>query len=98
MIQEKNYHAMSGFGMITTAFICVAVIVLFIALQMPIPAIPFIIAFPFIVKGICIISPNEAKVLTLFGKYVGTTKQNGLLWVNPFYAKQSISLRARNLN
>ena len=32
-----------------------------------------------------IVNPNQARVLIFFGKYVGTVKENGLLWINPFY-------------
>ena len=42
--------------------------------------------------------PNNANVLTYFGKYVGTIKKTGFFWVNPFYSKTSISLRAKNLS
>ena len=48
--------------------------------------------------GLSVVNPNEAIVTTFFGDYVGTMKQNGLRWVNPFYTKKKISLRARNLN
>jgi hypothetical protein len=51
----------------------------------------------FIAAGIIIVSPNHSKVLTFFGKYVGTVKENGLLFVNPLYKKQQISLRSENL-
>lgn len=47
--------------------------------------------------GIIVINPNHSRVLTFFGKYVGTVKENGLLFVNPLYKKQRISLRAENL-
>ena len=56
--------------------------------------IDFILVFP----GLIIVNPNESKVLTLFGKYIGTVKQDGFFWVNPFTAKKSISLKAFNLN
>jgi len=46
--------------------------------------------------GLTIISPNHSAVCTLFGKYVGTVKENGLLFLNPFYIKQKVSLRANN--
>lgn len=56
------------------------------------------ITFIFISKGIMVINPNQARVLTFFGSYVGSVKDNGLLWVNPLYKRGSISLRAENLN
>jgi len=54
--------------------------------------------FVFLLPGFIINNPNEAKVLTLFGKYVGTVKSDGFFWVNPFTDKKKVSLKARNLN
>jgi regulator of protease activity HflC (stomatin/prohibitin superfamily) len=50
----------------------------------------------FIARGLITISPNNALVVTLFGRYKGSIKQNGMFWINPFYSRQSFSLRARN--
>ena len=46
--------------------------------------------------GFYMVEPNKAAVLNLFGKYVGTSKEQGLRWNNPFYAARKISLRTRN--
>jgi len=46
--------------------------------------------------GFFMVHPNEGKVLQLFGRYVGTCKEAGLRWANPFYSKQGISLKIRN--
>jgi len=51
-----------------------------------------------LLPGYFIINPKESRVLILFGKYVGTVKQDGFHWANPFYTKKKVSLRARNLN
>ncbi len=51
-----------------------------------------------LLKGFYIISPNDSRVFTLFGKYVGTAKKNGFHWTNPFFLGQKISLRARNFD
>lgn len=51
--------------------------------------------------GLCGFSmqePNEAKVLTFFGKYVGTFRKTGFYWINPFMSVKKVSLRARNFN
>ncbi|HZF99270.1 MAG TPA: SPFH domain-containing protein [Pseudoxanthomonas sp.] len=50
----------------------------------------------FILVGLYTLQPNQAAVLSLFGKYVGTVKDNGLRWNNPFFAKRKVSLRVRN--
>lgn len=48
--------------------------------------------------GFMQIEPNEARIMVFFGKYEGTVKENGFFWVNPFYAKKKLTLRARNLD
>ena len=52
----------------------------------------------FFIPGFFLVNPNTSKVLLLFGKYVGTVKENGFYWANPFYTKKSISLRASNFD
>ena len=46
--------------------------------------------------GLYKVEPNQAAVVSLFGKYVGTVKDNGLRWNNPFYGKRKVSQRVRN--
>ena len=48
--------------------------------------------------GFLMLEPNEAKVLTWFGKYSGTFTETGFFWINPFYGTKKVSLRARNLD
>ena len=52
----------------------------------------------FLLAGLYMQQPNEARILTLFGRYTGTDRTDGLRWANPFALKRRISLRARNLN
>ncbi|MFC5570709.1 SPFH domain-containing protein [Lysobacter yangpyeongensis] len=58
-------------------------------------AVVAVLAF-FCLFGLYMVEPNQAAVLSLFGKYVGTVKDNGLRWNNPFYAKRKVSQRVRN--
>ncbi len=51
-----------------------------------------------LMPGFFVIQPNMARVLTLFGAYKGSVKQDGLHWANPFISKVSVSLRAQTLN
>jgi regulator of protease activity HflC (stomatin/prohibitin superfamily) len=46
--------------------------------------------------GFFMVDPNEARVMQLFGKYVGTARDAGLRWANPFYTKRKVSVRVRN--
>ena len=48
--------------------------------------------------GFMTLEPNEARVMVFFGKYKGTFSETGFYWVNPFYAKKRLSMRARNLD
>ena len=50
----------------------------------------------FALFGLYMVEPNQAAVLSLFGRYVGTVKDTGLRWNNPFFAKRKVSLRVRN--
>ena len=52
----------------------------------------------FVLIGFFIVQPNQATNLTLFGRYVGTERRNGLYWTNPLTVRKSVSLRIRNFN
>ncbi len=59
-------------------------------------AVGLFIAGIILLVGCLVIGPNEARVLTFFGRYTGTVRTSGLRWVNPFTNKRNVSLRARN--
>jgi regulator of protease activity HflC (stomatin/prohibitin superfamily) len=59
-------------------------------------AVVLIPVWIFLMKGFFMVAPNEAKVLQLFGDYVGSAKIAGLRYANPFYKKRKLSLRVRN--
>ena len=56
------------------------------------------ILFIFTTIGFTVVNPNESCVMVLFGAYKGTIRDNGFFWVNPFFIKRKISLRARNFD
>lgn len=58
----------------------------------------FILLAVLISKGLIVVNPNESFVMVLFGEYKGTLKSNGFFFVNPFFVRKKITLRARNLN
>ena len=108
LIQEKLIDARGGCCILSilllTFLFLGACIGIFVAVE-PVLAIVFgvllaiyLIIFIFLVTGFCTIEINEARVLTLFGKYYGTVKKNGFLWINPFVRKRTVSLKAQNLN
>lgn len=68
-------------------------------LGFPIGIVVTVLLIPVIVLmfvGLFMIDPNEARVIQLFGQYVGTARDNGLRWANPFYSKRRVSLRVNN--
>ena len=58
----------------------------------------FLLLTIIILPGFFLVNPNTSKVILLFGKYIGTVKENGFYWANPLYLKKSISLRASNFD
>lgn len=112
MSEEKEFLPTSGWGMLVLDVVLyLSVIPLFIMGGMIADggqeglgiALIFLAVFTLlgailVTIGFLVLPPNEAGVLVLFGKYVGTVKANGFFWVNPFTSKKKISLRARNLN
>src|SRR5688500_17017026 len=62
----------------------------------PVPLVITAVVFFFILGGFFVINPNEATVLQLAGKYVGSVRREGFHWVIPIYSKRKITLRIRN--
>ena len=99
MTTEKIINPPSGY----TAFILFLALLAAMALSMAAEAVVMgaligIVNFVLVLPGLAIVNPNESKVLTLFGSYVGTVKKDGFFWVNPLTVKKKVSLRAFNLN
>jgi len=61
-------------------------------------AVVLVLAGAFCLAGLFMLQPNESAILTLFGKYIGTDRSEGLRWAFPLYVKRRLSLRARNFN
>jgi regulator of protease activity HflC (stomatin/prohibitin superfamily) len=93
----------SGLGMLALFLggLIVAIVIFVVGAS---AASPVLVTLALIAAVVCVVgliglftvSPNEAKVLQLFGNYKGTVREPGLRWVNPFYTKRGISLRVRN--
>ncbi|MCK4407149.1 MAG: SPFH domain-containing protein [Bacteroidales bacterium] len=98
MKKEKLYSPVSGYlGLFIVLILIILPVLGMIFLKMFLLTI--ILAFGiFGLGGLVIVNPNESSVLVLFGAYKGTIKKNGFFWVNPFFSRKKISLRARNLD
>lgn len=96
--QEKSHSPLSGYLMLLICVVLILVpLILIIVSKNPWFLIPLVLGFG-IIPGFFFVNPNGSCVLILFGEYIGTVKKNGFFWVNPFYLKRKISLRARNFD
>lgn len=104
-LTENKAKRMSGYGALVVFFILLAANVWLIytmantedvsLLWVEIPLFILTILF---MPGFFIVQPNEARVLVLFGKYIGSVRNDGFWWANPFAVKKHVSLRIRNFN
>ncbi len=98
MKKEVEFSPISGYLALFIIFMLIVPPVLAIIFVKIIWMIALIIIGLFGIPGLLIVNPNESSVLVLFGAYKGTVKKNGFWWVNPFFTRKKISLRARNLD
>ena len=96
MKTEKIIKPVSGYIVLPVLCIILFAALYFFLNEKEAVGAPLIVLFSFLSIGLTIVSPNSAKILLLFGEYKGSINQNGLFWVNPFFKKTTISLRARN--
>lgn len=103
MIKEREIRTASGYGMLFLLIVAMAVGVLMFALAIAghnvtliILGLLLVIIASIMMGGLFVVNPNEGRVVQLFGKYVGTAKQPGLRWVNPFTTRKKVSMRVRN--
>lgn len=103
MIREKEFNGRPGIGMLLLFLVLllgsIALLIFSVDRGMGGMAIVGGLTMLGSIFGLCgvfIVNPNEAKVLQLFGDYVGTARRPGLRWANPFYSKRKVSVRTRN--
>ena len=104
MYSETRYPAKDGLGVLITLIAASAAGLWIAILRFQIPggepsgliAMAAVMLTSFLMSGLFIVHPNEAKALTLWGTYKGTVRSDGFWWANPFFTKQAISLRVRN--
>jgi regulator of protease activity HflC (stomatin/prohibitin superfamily) len=103
MIREREFNALPGLpvciGLLAVAALGVYTLVQGVKSDSAPQALGagLVVLFSlFLLIGLFVVNPNEAKVLQFFGRYSGTVKQAGLRWANPLYTKKRISQRIRN--
>ncbi len=96
---EKIVKPTSGWSMLLLTLVLIFGGAALLALKMFAFGVPAIlIAAIFILPGFTAVEPNTSRVMTLFGSYIGSVKESGFFYVNPFYLKKKVSLRAVTLD
>jgi regulator of protease activity HflC (stomatin/prohibitin superfamily) len=98
MKNEFVVKPVSGYVALLMAVLFLAGAIGGFVLELVIPGVILTLLFAFTIIGFTVVYPNGACVMVLFGAYKGTIRENGFFWVNPFYIKRRVSLRARNFN
>ena len=100
MTREVPYHSQNGYAMTGGAVLLIGLGIAVLARHLAPAALGvlLLIAGGILLAGLYMLQPNEGVILTLFGKYQGTDRTEGLRWRNPLQSGKKISLRARNLN
>ena len=98
-MQERNLNTLPGIPVLLLLLLAMAGIGLTMAsdpLSWLVAKIVALVVLSVALVGLFMVQPNQGVVLQLFGRYVGTARDNGLRWANPFYSKKPVTLRVRN--
>lgn len=98
MTQEKLITVSNGYFMLLLFLIFIVLGIFSLVSSIILLFLTFLVLTIAIIPGFFLVNPNTSKVILLFGKYIGTVKENGFYWANPLYLKKGISLRASNFD
>ncbi|BDX06245.1 SPFH domain-containing protein [Planctobacterium marinum] len=100
MITEKRGFSVNGYAVFAVLMAIIIWIVFSISDAsshvVPVSIIAKVVIAVAIAPGFFMVQPNQGKVMTLFGSYVGTVRETGLRWTIPLFIRKNISLRIRN--
>ncbi|WP_031405787.1 SPFH domain-containing protein [Geobacillus vulcani] len=95
MREQKAWYLDGFIGIGGIAMLLIAGFLLLVQ-QLFLPALLFFVMTVLLATGITIVQPNQAKVLTFFGRYFGTIRDSGLFFTVPLTVRTKVSLRVRN--
>jgi len=98
MKQEFTVKPISGYVAVLAAILLLCGAIAGFAFEIIWLGVLLTVLFVFALIGLTVVYPNGSCVMVLFGAYKGTIRDNGFFWVNPFYIKRRVSLRARNFD
>ncbi|HWG22988.1 SPFH domain-containing protein [Actinospica sp.] len=98
-VSEREQSSLAGIPMLVLGIVLlgggIALLVLHKTATVA-PGLVVLVAAVLVLKGLTPVSPGQARVVALFGRYLGTVRTTGLRWVNPFTTRQRVSTRIRN--
>ena len=98
-MQERNLSTLPGIPVLLALLLAMAAVGYTLVsgpvVLLPVKIAALVVLF-FLLFGLFRVQPNQGVVVQLFGRYVGTVRENGLRWANPFYSKKAVTLRVRN--
>lgn len=98
MKETKAWYVNGGIGVVLILFLVVWAALLFVQyMSIVLPAVLVVLAL-LLATGMTIVQPNQAKVVTFFGRYLGSIRDSGLFLTIPLTIRQTVSLRVRNFN
>ncbi|WP_026686037.1 SPFH domain-containing protein [Azovibrio restrictus] len=102
-MKEKTVSSLPGIPTVAAAILSILLGLYLLLLEplrlsplLALGAVLLVLLGIFLGAGLYKVEPNQSAVLSLFGRYVGTVREDGLRWSNPFCAKRKVSLRVRN--
>ncbi len=98
-MEEKKGFSLNGY--LVAPILLAATVLVTSGIEVPFGANDAFLIVLTILIGLCwpgffMVQPKQARVLTVFGAYAGTVRENGLRWTIPFFMRRNISLRTRN--
>jgi regulator of protease activity HflC (stomatin/prohibitin superfamily) len=96
MKTEKILGRTNGYFMFGVLIIVIGLAIIFFANELMLIGALMVPVIVLLCPGFFVINPNSSRIMLLFGAYKGTIKENGFFWINPFYLKREMSLKARN--
>lgn len=97
-MREENAFAINGFIGVLLVVLFAGAAVYFVSIENIFLVILFAFIAAILFTGITIVQPNQGKVITFFGKYMGTIRNSGLFLTVPLTLRKTVSLRVRNFN
>jgi regulator of protease activity HflC (stomatin/prohibitin superfamily) len=95
-IEERPARAVSGWYGVIVVLICVGLTIALLISSVPgVAAVPVVIGV-LVLGSLVVVQPGQTRVVQFFGRYIGTVRKPGLIWVTPLTVRRNVSVRVRN--